>query len=250
MGDAYWDVFMKLHARLPQQGPGSRSSTLRALAGLGTLVDPPCILDLGCGPGRQTLDLLEATGGHATTIDMLPGFVHELRARVEAAGLADRVTALQGSMLSLGGLPDASFDLIWSEGAIYNVGFERGLAHWRRLVAETGAVAITEVTWLVSDPPERVRHFWDEAYPGMRDVASNSAAAERAGYRVVDTFVLPESDWWDAYYTPISKRIDAWLAEDPEPDVRDALHQVRVEEHLYRDCSDAYGYVFYLLRPA
>ena len=42
---------------LPQQGPGSDASTLRALRMLGELPDAPRVLDLGCGPGRQTLAL-------------------------------------------------------------------------------------------------------------------------------------------------------------------------------------------------
>ena len=241
---------MKLHEGLPQQGPGSRASTLRALAGLAPLADCPAILDLGCGPGRQTLDLARETGGRVTAIDLLPSFVAELGERADAAGLADRITALQGSMLSLGGLPPASFDLVWSEGAVYSVGFEAGLAHWRRLVHPDGAVAVTEATWLVDAPPERAREFWARGHPEMGDVATNRSRAERAGYRVVDTFVLPESDWWDDYYTPIIGRIDEWLARDPDATTRAVLEEERVEAHLYRDCADAYGYVFYLLRPA
>ncbi|MDD9943532.1 MAG: class I SAM-dependent methyltransferase [Myxococcales bacterium] len=241
--------FMKLHRGLPQQAPGSRASTLRALRELGKLPARPQILDLGCGPGRHTLDLVEATGGRAAAIDLLPTFVLELRERAAAAGLGERVTPLQGSMAELGGLPEGAFHLIWSEGAIYNVGFEWGLSHWRRLVHPEGGAAVTEATWLVPDPPAEARAFWDDAYPPMTDLAGNRAAAERAGWRVVGDFAVPGKDWWDDYYTPLEQRIAAWRAENPPAEVLAVLDQASHEAAIHRDHGHSYGYVFYLLRP-
>ncbi|NRA02079.1 MAG: hypothetical protein HRU00_05690 [Myxococcales bacterium] len=62
------EVFWKLHQGLPKQGPGSDASTRRALALVPELPSAPRILDLGCGPGRQTLVLARETGGQLTEL--------------------------------------------------------------------------------------------------------------------------------------------------------------------------------------
>ena len=35
-------------------------------------------------------------------------------------------------------------DLIWSEGAIYNIGFERGMNEWNKYLKKGGFIAVSE----------------------------------------------------------------------------------------------------------
>jgi len=183
---------------LHQQGPGSDEETLEALHMLPPLGPGARILDAGCGPGRQTLVLARETGAELVAVDLMPPFVEECARRARAAGLGDRVEARVGRMENVEE-PDASFDLIWSEGAIYNLGFESGLATWRPLLRPEGHVAVTEVSWLVAEPSPAAVDFWREAYPGMADVESNLAGARRAGYRPIGHFPLTASSWWRYY---------------------------------------------------
>src|SRR5262249_11799155 len=60
----------------------------------------------------------------------------------------------QRASMSALDFPDASFDLIWSEGAIYVMGFAEGLRAWKRLLKPHGAIAVTELSWLGPDIPE------------------------------------------------------------------------------------------------
>ena len=60
-----------------------------------------------------------------------------------------------------------SFDLIWSEGAIYNIGFRAGLEAWRPLLVKGGCMAVSEATWLTEDRPAEARAFWQEGYPAL-----------------------------------------------------------------------------------
>jgi hypothetical protein len=80
----------------------------------------------------------------------------------------------------------------------------------------------------------------------MRDQAGTVAAATAAGYEVLATRLLPESDWWDEYYTPLEARIDAWA--DPDPATAAALAANRAEVDLRRAHPEDYGYVGYVLR--
>ena len=239
------EAFWKLHDGLPKQGPGSEASTRRALGLLQGLPALPRVLDLGCGPGRQTVTVARQTGGGVVAVDLLARFLCELRAAVGAAGLAGRVAPLRASMQALP-LADASFDLIWCEGAIYNVGFDAGLRAWRRLLRPGGGLAVSELCWLAEPAPERVRSFFAAAYPAMRGRAENEAAFAAAGYRLRGSFALPDADWEEGYYAEIEARIERLSREPRDAAFRAALDAEREEIEIFRERRGCYGYVFFV----
>jgi SAM-dependent methyltransferase len=244
------EVFEALHRGLPQQAPGSDASTLRALACVPDLPARPEILDVGCGPGRQTLALARATGGRVTAVDVAPPFLEDLVARARAAGLASRVVTRCQSLDALE-LPEASFDLAWSEGALYTVGVPKALRALRPLLRPRGALCATELCWLVDDPPEPARSFWREAYPQMVTREAVRGAAQAAGYAPLHDFPLPDSDWWDGYYALLEPRIAALRARCAgDATARAALDAAQREIDVLRACPGAYGYVFFVLRRA
>jgi len=146
------------------------------------------------------------------------------------------------------GVPPGSVDLVWSEGAIYFLGFEEGLRLWRPLLAPGGCLAVTECSWLSADPPAEAAAFFGQGYPGMARIEANIGRARAAGFCVLDHFTLPPEAWWDEYYTPLEERM-ARLAPDADPDLAAASAETRREIELFRRCGHAYGYVFYLMRP-
>jgi len=244
------EVFEALHAGLPQQGPGSDASTLRALALVPDLPTAPDVLDVGCGPGRQTLALARATGGRVTAVDLAPAFLEEVERRARAAGLDGRITTRRESLDALA-LPDAAFDLVWSEGALYTVGFEKALRALRRLARPGGALAATELTWLVEDPPAAARAFWREAYPPMTTREGNRRALAAAGYAPLADFTLPDADWWQGYYAELEPRIASLRARIAgNPAASASLDASQREIALRRAFPDAYGYIFYVARRA
>ncbi|MHB8355446.1 MAG: class I SAM-dependent methyltransferase [Vulcanimicrobiaceae bacterium] len=238
--------FFDLHQGLPREGPGTDASTERALRLLPTLPARPAILDVGSGPGAQTLVLARATKGSITAIDIHQPFLDELKSRARAVGVADQITTLQASMDALPFESD-SFDLIWAEGSIYIIGFEFGLKRWLDLVRPGGYIAVSELTWLTDAPPEAARRFWSEAYPAMTSVAENRASIERCGLRTVSDFVLPQEAWFEDYLDPLSARISALqerYADDPA--ALQFLKKQRLEIDIVRRYGTAFGYVFYL----
>ena len=244
---AAMEVFWKLHQGLPKQGPGSDESTRRALALVPELPPAPEILDLGCGPGRQSLVLARETGGHVTAVDLLSPFLEQLDQRAQAAQLADRIATVQASMDDLPNR-DESFDLLWSEGAIYNIGFGNGLRAWRRLLRQGASLAVSEATWLTDDAPERIQSFWDTHYPAMQSHEANELAVAEAGYRLLGSFVLPEAAWWEDYYAPIDERIAALRKERNDDGWVTALEAAEEESSIVRDCDSSFGYVFYVMQ--
>lgn len=109
-----------------RQGPGSPEATLKALAFIDNLSDQSRIADLGCGTGGQTMVLAQHAPGHITGLDFFPGFIDRFNHNAGKLNLQHRVKGIVGSMDNLP-FREEELDLIWSEGAIYNIGFERGL---------------------------------------------------------------------------------------------------------------------------
>ncbi len=241
------EIFFEIHRDLSREAPGSDACTARALSMTPPLPHDPHLLDIGCGPGAHTLVLARQTGGHVTAIDTHQPFLDELKRRAQAQGLSDRTTPRNVSMFALD-FEDASFDLIWSEGAVYIMGFREGLAAWHRFLKPGGTLAVTELTWLVDDPPDAPRRFWQAAYPAIKHVEENVAILQEAGYTSLGHFPLPESAWWDNYYTPIEHRIAALRQRyQNDAEALAVLDEEQREIDLYRKYADIYGYVFYIM---
>ncbi len=237
-----------LHRDLPREAPGSDACTLEALRRLPGLPPSPVILDLGCGPGPSSLVLAEALETRVIAIDLHAPFLDQLARDAAAAGLSHLVEPRRADM-GAPGLSPGSVDLIWSEGAAYALGFAEALRCWRPLLRPGGLMAVTECSWLVADPPDEPRAFWDAGYPAMGTVAENRSRAESAGLEVLETFPLPASAWWDEYYNPLLARAAA-LRPSASPELTALLDETEREADLFRRHGDAYGYVFYLLRSS
>ena len=241
------EVFWKLHEGLLCQSPGSRASTERAFGFVPPLPDRARILDLGSGPGRQTFDLAALTTALITAVDRLPRFIDALNRRAAELGVSDRVVGRVGSMTEIEA-PPGGYDLIWCEGAVYNVGFAEALRTWARWLAPGGCIGVSEATWLESDPPEAAREFWHAEYPAMQSHADNLAQIESLGLELLGTFPLPPEDWL-AYYDPIDARIERMRESENDREKLAALDEASAESRLYRESDGAFGYVFYVIRP-
>lgn len=247
--DRMTTLFFELFSGLPRQGPGDARSTLRALAAVPAITPDTRVLDLGCGTGLQTRILAENSSGHFVAIDNHQPFIDELNRRALELGIADRLIGRVGDIRRLD-FPSGSFDLIWSEGAIYLLGFETGLREWRSLLRPSGHIAATEVCWVKPDPPAGCVAYWKQEYPAMRDVPTLLAVIDGSGYETVEHFALPPSSWWDDYYGPLEQNI-AWFRErhEEEPDAQELADQTQREIDVWKRYSEYYGYVFFVMRP-
>jgi len=242
------DIFFEIHKDLPREGPGDCQSTRKALSMLKALPAKPLILDIGCGPGMQTLDLARYTSGKVIAVDTHQPFLEQLEKRARAAALSGRITTVNESMFSLP-FQEQSFDLIWSEGAIYIMGFEQGLRAWRALLKPGGYAAVTEISWLKPNPPEEVHSYWMVEYPGIRSIDENLKSIGASGYREIGHFSLPSSSWWTDYYNPIEARLPS-LREKyrGNAEASTVLDAEQKEIDIFRKYSDWYGYVFYVMQ--
>jgi SAM-dependent methyltransferase len=246
--DAFWQYFHEIYEAMPRQGPGDRASTERALRLLPALTPRQRILDIGCGSGAQTLDLARATPARIVAVDNHPPFIARLRRHAGELGLSARIAAKVADMSNLP-FPDGSFDLVWSEGAIFIIGFARGLAAWRRLLHPGGHMVVSELCWLDAGPAEEVREFFTQEGAEVGDVEAARQAVAAAGYRLVADFVLPPAGWWENYYVPLAECLERFrLAHPADPDALAVAARSEHEIDIYRRYPNAFGYAFFVMR--
>jgi SAM-dependent methyltransferase len=204
-------LLVDLHVDGPRQGPGGDDQTRLAVALSGLKGTAGLeIADIGCGTGAATLVLASELDAHVTAVDFLPEFLARLEDAAGRAGVADRITTLPASMEALP-FADRAFDAIWSEGAIYNMGFAAGIAAWRRHLKPGGVLAVSELTWLTDRRPEDLQAHWAGEYPEVDTASAKIAVLERLGFSPIGYFPLPERCWLDNYYRPMRQRIPAFL---------------------------------------
>jgi len=237
-----WDYYLNME----RQGPGSPEITLKALSFIDNLTGQSRIADIGCGTGGQTMTLAQNTAGIIIGLDLSPEFIDRFNSCAKALNLHDRVKGIVGSMDNLP-FGAEELDLIWSEGAIYNVGFERGINEWRKFLKTGGYIAVTEASWFTDERPDEIQTFWHNAYPEIDTIPNKVAQMQKAGYLPVATFILPESCWTEQYFAPQVPIQEAFLKKYAGN--KTAEEYVAMERHeavLYSKYKAYYGYVFYI----
>lgn len=248
MTPQFWDIFFEVYEPLPRQGPGNRESAAKALASCKALPPSPTLLDLGCGVGGQTLYLADLITGSIIALDNHAPFIERLNSRLSERGLAHRAKAVLGDMADPK-LEPASFDLIWSEGALYSIGLGNALAVCYRLLRPGGYLVFTEAVWRKENPPPEVKESFDLDYPTMGRIEDVEAKIAAAGLDLIEHFTLPDEAWWTEFYTPMQHRIEE-LREKYRTDTEATaiLEQIAREPEMHRRHADYYAYEYFITR--
>jgi len=241
-----FNLICEYYSNLERQGPGSPEMTIKALSFIDNLTPNSLIADIGCGTGGQTMVLAQHAPGHITGIDLFSYFIDMFNINSQKLNLQNRVKGIVGSMDNLP-FKDEELDLIWSEGAIYNIGFNRGLNEWRKFLKQGGYLAVTEASWFTEERPAEIDKFWMDAYPEIDTIPNKVAQMQKAGYIPVATFILPESCWTDHFFVPQVQVQELFLKKySGNKTAEDFIAYDRYEAQLYDKYKDYYGYVFYI----
>jgi SAM-dependent methyltransferase len=241
-----YNLIAEYYSNVERQGPGSPEITLKALNFIDNLSDESQIVDIGCGTGGQTMVLAQHTSGKIRGFDLFPTFIDLFNLNAKKLNLQNRVEGFVGSMENLP-FQNEELDLIWSEGAIYNIGFERGLNEWRNFLKTGGYIAVSEASWFTEERPTEIDEFWMDAYPGIDTVSKKVALMQKAGYIPVATFILPENCWTEHFFAPQVSAQELFLKENKgNKAAEEFIANQRHEEKLYNKYKEYYGYVFYI----
>ncbi|GAB1374095.1 class I SAM-dependent methyltransferase [Bacteroidales bacterium] len=243
-----FDLICEYFSLVERQGPGSPEATIKALSFIDNLNDNSKIADLGCGTGGQTMVLAQNAPGTITAIDLFPKFIEIFNKNAGKLSLQKRVKGITGSMDELP-FDTGELDLIWSEGAIYNIGFKKGLSYWKQFLKPGGYLAVTEACWFTPERPDEINKFWVEAYPEIDTIPVKIAQIQEAGYVPVASFILPETCWTDNYFLPQRSAQAEFLKRYPDNKrAEELVANERREVYLYDKYKEFYGYVFFVAK--
>ncbi len=242
------EYFYELFEALPRGGPGDKKSTRRAFNRIQKPPEQPLILDIGCGPGVQTIELAKISKGRIIALDNHQPFLDKLIQNAKAEGLLDQIVPQNRSMLDMD-FAENTFDIIWSEGALYFMGFQNGLRRCHQLLKKDGFLAVTEIVYLVNSPPAPLIEYFDSEYPDIQTVQDRRELIRREGFQLISNFTLPESSWLDHFYVPMEAEINR--LNDKYADNAVALRvfeEMKNEIRLYKKFSEFYGYEFFVMQ--
>jgi SAM-dependent methyltransferase len=240
-------LLVDLHINNKRQGPGSLEITRKILSVLNLDKNSESeIVDIGCGTGSSTIEIFKNTNSNVTAVDFLPQFLDKLKDN--AKEFKDRLILIEADMANLP-FEENQFDLIWSEGAIYNIGFKNGIEKWKKFLKKDGYVVLTEITWLKKDLPEEVKNHWETEYPEIDFAENKIKILEDNGFEMIDYFVLPENCWIDEYYTPLENGFEDFLQRNDNTEEAKAIVEENQREiELYKKYKDCFSYGVYIAK--
>jgi ubiquinone/menaquinone biosynthesis C-methylase UbiE len=190
-------------------------------------LEKPRILDIGCGSGVPTLELAKLSNGEIIGIDIDQSLLDKLNRKIEEEGFSNRVKAMKCSLFEID-FPDESFDIIWAEGSISTIGFEKGLKEWNRLIKTNGFLVV---------------------HDEIKNTSNKLKKIPSCGYKLINYFSLPEDAWWIEYYGPLEKRIEELSIKYVEhPEILRVLDKKREEIEMIKKNPRNYGSVFFIMQ--
>ena len=217
-------------------GPGSDESSLKAINYIDFNKDDKlAILDVGCGVGAATLLLADYFKN--STIEAIDLFDHYL-AILDKKLDTNRVQTCQMDMNDLD-YPNEEFDILISEASAYIMGFNKALKEWKRVIKNNGYLIISEMSW-INKPSGESKKFWKTHYNEIDTIENKIAQIKAAGYEFIDYFILPKKDF-KSYYSFLEKNLNTLEESNFKKDLKKEIE-------VYRNNSDDYSYVFYIMR--
>lgn len=237
----YMNDFKRIFEGLDRHGPGTEKDSLWALSQIGT--NPENILDIGCGTGASCLLLAKQTSARVTALDNLQESLDCLKQKAEKSKLSHRIQTCNASMTDIPFTP-ASFDLLWSEGSAYIMGFTHALSQWRPLLKDNGFLVISDLVWTGEQQDDDIADFWRKEYPDMQTAGERLDQCRQHGYELIASR-MHGKDAWDNYARPLEQRLNQL---EPQMPGSQAIRDLRKEIGIFNHFEGRFTYMVMVLQ--
>ena len=190
-------------------------------------MNKPRILDIGCGSGILTIELARLGQGDVIGIDIDQVALDKFTRKIEEVGLNGRVQAINCSLFNLD-FTEESFDIIWSEGSIYVIGYERGLHEWKRFLKPRGYLVV---------------------HDEQGNVREKLGLVSACGYELIGHFLLSQDTWRKEYFDPLEKLVNEFQTKlTADSKTSEELHQAREELAMFRKYPERNSSGYFLMK--
>ncbi|GAG91278.1 unnamed protein product [marine sediment metagenome] len=205
-------------------------------------------MDIGCGPGVQTIELAKISNGKIIALDNHQAFLDKLMEQARNERLEENIIPKNLSMLDMD-FDENTFDIIWSEGALYFMGFQNGLKRCHQLLKNKGYLAVTELVYIAPNPPDTVIQYFENEYPDIKNIKGKIEVIQKEGFNLISNFTLPESAWLNNYYLPIERELPLLNKKYKGNEIALGVFEgFRNEVNFYNKYSEFYGYEFFVMQ--
>jgi len=190
-------------------------------------LENPRILDVGCGTGIPTIELARLSQGEVLGIDIDQIALDRFSRKIKKAGLTSHVRAVNCSMFDMD-FEDESFDIIWSEGSIYTIGFGRGISEWRRFLKPGSSMVIHDEQGDIREKLEKISKY---------------------GYQLLGHFMLSIETWLSEYFVPLENLVAEFHTKYADnPETLKELNQSQIELDMFNKNPERNSSAYFIMR--
>jgi len=190
-------------------------------------MESPSILDIGCGSGISTQKLARLSRGKVIGIDIDQSALDRFARRIRKAGLTEQIQVINCSMFNMD-FPNESFDIVWAEGSIYAIGFERGLREWKHSLRPGGCMVV---------------------HDEQGNIKEKLNLISTCGYQLLGYFTLSKETWWTEYFAPLEKLVNETRTKFPyDQSILEEIQQAQAELDMYVKYPEHNSSVCFVMR--
>ena len=236
--------FLMAYENLDRLSPGSVETTLKVIDRIAlSSNDDLNILDIGCGVGQATLLLANHfENAEVEAVDLFKHYLAVLDEKISENNLEGRVFTYQMDMRDLD-FANGEFDIVYAEASIEIIGFRKGLKEWKRLLKPNGYLIVSDVSW-ISKPSKESKRFWRNTYAEVDSIENKISQITDEGYEFIDYVIVPKEDW-ESFHNQLESNLNK-LGGDKS--AKDFVGQLKKEINVFRQNSNDYSYVFYIVK--
>jgi len=187
----------------------------------------PNILDIGCGTGVPTIALAKLSSGQIIGIDIDEISLNLLRGKIQELGFHNRVSVIKGSINTMD-FPEESFDIIWAEGSLFVMGFEKSIKKCSSFIKPNGFLVVHDEN---------------------TDKTKKLESLIKYGYFLIAQFELSDDLWWREFYTPLKRLIQAFRNKySNDFELNNELNKDRIEIEKCKSNSVVFSSFFVIMK--
>ncbi|MFC1731012.1 class I SAM-dependent methyltransferase [candidate division KSB1 bacterium] len=189
-------------------------------------LNDPNILDIGCGTGISSLEILRFTSGNIIAIDSDEVSIKRFKEKIRKLDVGNRISIVCNSVFNVK-LKIDYFDVIVAEGILHLIGFKKGLKYLEPFLKKEGYFLIHDEISKHNDK--------------LKIIKSNN-------FSVLKTIKLSEEIWKNEYIQCLEQRINSVIINKHNSRDNEMFEMLKSEITMYYNKPASFRSIIYILQ--